>query len=426
MRVLWVTNRPIAKAEKKLQIEATSGTWMEPTLDALSKRRDISVAVATVTSINQVESFVDESVLYYLLPADKCRMYEYTSKKHVEEWKKVFDEYKPDIVMLWGTEYSHGLCALLIAHERSIPSVVEIQGIMESIEYYYLSNLNSRDIKKAYSIRNIFKHDGLYEEKNFYLKKSKIEEQMLKISSNVIIENKWAEAHCRYIAPDAKFFMHHQNVNEVFFTKRWSIDKCEPYSIITTVPIYPLKGFHILLKAISIVKKEFPDVKVYVPGIKNPFTKSKWECFKQQGYEKYYTRMIKQLGLQNNIEFLGILSSSEMAAKMEQCKLMVVPSSIENTSTTLREAMAIGLPCIGSYVGGIPETIQHGKTGYIFRHEEYVMLAEYIKQIFENDLLAVEFGKNGRTVMQEYLDIDQSTKALVEIYNTIINRKKNC
>lgn len=420
MRVLWITNRPIAAAERKFNVKAVSGTWMEPTLVGLEKTDDVEISVATVAPVSAVEHFEEDNVVYYLVPKDSKRIYGYDEPAHIKQWEQVFDEAKPDIVMQWGTEYAHGLCALKIAKEKGIPSVTEIQGIMETIEYYYLSNMTKSQIRKAYSLRNFLKHDGLYDEQKFFGKKAEIEKEMLNCCGNIIVENKWAEAHCREIAPNSNFFIHHQNVDETFFKKNWSLDTCERHTIFTCASTYPLKGFHILLRALAIVKRDFPDVRLYVPGLVDPFSKKDFiSKFKRQGYEKYIMELITALDLKDNVIFTGRLTQQQMADRMEKSNVMVVPSSVENTSTTLREAMAVGVPCIGSYVGGIPETIEHGKNGYLFRHEEYIQLADFILRIFNDDEKAKSFSQNEKDYIRPYLDINKSTEQLVEIYKEI-------
>lgn len=421
MKVLWITNRPIAAAERKFNVQAISGTWMEPTLLGLEKTDGIEISVATVAPVNAVEHFEEDNITYYLVPQDSKRTYRYDDPAHIKQWEQVIDEAKPDIIMQWGTEYAHGLCVLNIAKKRGIPSVTEMQGIMETIEYYYLSNLTKSQIKKAYSIRNIIKRDGLYEEQKFFGKKAEIEKKMLALSENIIIENEWAMAHCRFISPDSRLFVHHQSIGEMFFNKNWSLENCEKHSIFTCASAYPLKGLHVLIEALAIVKRSVPDVKLYVPGMQDPFAKTDFKSkFKRQGYEKYLMYLINSLDLRDNVVFTGRLTQQQMADRMEKSHIMVIPSSIENLSTTLREAMAVGVPSIASYVGGIPETVKHGENGYLFRHEEYIHLADFILRLFNNDETANKFSTNGKNFIRPYLDENKCTEQLVEIYREIV------
>ena len=161
-----------------------------------------------------------------------------------------------------------------------------------------------------------------------------------------------------------------------------------------------------------------PDVKLYAPGFQDPFSKTDFKS-RQQGYEKYLMYLITKLGIRDNVVFTGRLTQQQMAERMEQSHVMVVPSAIENHSSTLREAMAVGVPSIASYVGGIPETIEHGKNGFLFRHEEYIQLADFILRLFNDDEKAKLFSQNGKNYIRPYLDINKSTEQLVEIYKEI-------
>ena len=130
--------------------------------------------------------------------------------------------------------------------------------------------------------------------------------------------------------------------------------------------------------------------------------------------------LINSLDLRDNVVFTGRLTQQQMADRMEKSHIMVIPSSIENHSTTLREAMAVGVPSIASYVGGIPETIEHGKNGFLFRHEEYIHLADFILRLFNDDETANKFSTNGKNFIRPYLDENKCTEQLVEIYRKIV------
>ena len=89
--------------------------------------------------------------------------------------------------------------------------------------------------------------------------------------------------------------------------------------------LYSLKGLHIEVKAIAILKKKYPDIKLYVPGgcaengkIKDP-----------SGYIKYINRLIKKYGLEDNIIFTGSISPSEVAKRLRKANVFVVSSAVE-------------------------------------------------------------------------------------------------
>ena len=56
-------------------------------------------------------------------------------------------------------------------------------------------------------------------------------------------------------------------------------------------------------------------------------------------------------------------------------RVFVLSSSIENHASSLKEAMMVGTPSIATFVGGVPEYVRHGENGFLYRFEEYEIMA---------------------------------------------------
>lgn len=76
-------------------------------------------------------------------------------------------------------------------------------------------------------------------------------------------------------------------------------------------------------------------------------------------YLAYLDKMIDQADLRDNIEFCGRLDQVQMARQMLDAKAFVMSSCIENHSSTLREAMYLGMPCISALAGSVYELVVH-------------------------------------------------------------------
>ena len=85
--------------------------------------------------------------------------------------------------------------------------------------------------------------------------------------------------------------------------------------------------------------------------------------------------LVDRLGLQDDVLFLGKQDNVEDLYAISD--LMLLLSSKESFGLVLLEAMACGVPCIGTGIGGIPEVIEHGKTGYICELGDVVQMADY-------------------------------------------------
>ena len=170
-----------------------------------------------------------------------------------------------------------------------------------------------------------------------------------------------------------------------------------------------------------IIKKEFPDAKIKVAGrsiIRNENFKMK---LRQGAYGKILDRLIKKYNNQDAIEFTGILNEKAMLQEYLNANVFVCASSIENSSNSIGEAQILGVPCICSYVGGTPSLVEDGKTGIMYRFEEYEMLAHHIIEVFRNKELANKISKEARIVALERHNAKRNTTMTYEIYKQIID-----
>lgn len=420
MRILWITNQPIAGAAKKLNIKSSSGTWMAPALEKIVQMPDIHMSVASVSPLSIPTAFSDGNVDFYCIPKSNKKIYPYNNKICREYWANVIKQSSPDLIMVWGTEYTYGLCAMLVAPE--IPTVIIVQGIIHSIQRYYLGGLTKKELKTAYSFRNFIMHDSIKNMQKHYVKREKNEALMIKKAGNIIIENEWTRANCMEINDNCNFFEYRTPINNLFYDLKWNSNTCIKHSIFCTAPVnYPLKGFHQIIKAVALIKRKYPDVVLRVPGMFDPYKCGFKTEIKQDGYIKFIKNLIVKLGVKDNIVFLGRISSEMVGDELQRANAFVATSCIENLSISLREAMVVGTPSIASVAGGMPENIQDKVNGRIYRFEEYAHLAQIIIGVFENDELAVKYSENARNYMRKYLSDKSDANTLVDIYRRVLS-----
>jgi glycosyltransferase involved in cell wall biosynthesis len=117
---------------------------------------------------------------------------------------------------------------------------------------------------------------------------------------------------------------------------------------------------------------------------------------------------------------LGRINSPEKMNQIYNLAEVFVSSSIqENLPNTIMEAMAAGTPCVAFGVGGIPEMIEHKKTGYIAEPENSGDLAAGIKFVFDNKS-NILFGTNSRKIVNQSYTNDVVTDKYLELYHNII------
>ncbi|MFJ7826263.1 N-acetyl-alpha-D-glucosaminyl L-malate synthase BshA [Psychrobacillus sp. NPDC096623] len=125
---------------------------------------------------------------------------------------------------------------------------------------------------------------------------------------------------------------------------------------------------------------------------------------------------IKGTSIENEVLFLGKQESlSELYAVAD---LMLLLSEKESFGLVLLEAMACGVPCIGTNVGGIPEVITNGENGYIVELGDFEKVAEYGLKILQNPTLHKQIVDRSIEIVQDRFN----SKSIVEQYEAMYER----
>ncbi len=208
-------------------------------------------------------------------------------------------------------------------------------------------------------------------------------------------------------------------MRKVFFEKSCNLDEAKQHSLFCLAGRTAYKGLHQAIEAIALLKEEFPDILLRIPG---SIASRKPAWLFEPTYITYLKKLIEKYGLEQNVEFLGALSSDEMAEYMVKSHVFVMPSVIENESATLREAMTLGMPVVTSFAGDVYETVVHKENGLLYRYEEYELLAYHIRNLFLNSDFAVSIGKNASEfIKREYADQNYG-KTLTDIYRKVLKQ----
>ena len=102
--------------------------------------------------------------------------------------------------------------------------------------------------------------------------------------------------------------------------------------------------------------------------------------------------VINEGDLHNNIVYTGFMSSEKMVEHLCKCNVYVMPSVMENHSSSLIEAMIVGAPCISSLVGGVADIAVHSENALIYNSTDAENLAGCIIRLFNNPEMAVKLG----------------------------------
>ncbi|MFC2058320.1 glycosyltransferase family 4 protein [Chloroflexota bacterium] len=172
------------------------------------------------------------------------------------------------------------------------------------------------------------------------------------------------------------------------------------------------KGLDILIKALKIVKQDVPNVKLLM-GLDMPL-----KIFRDQ--DNGIKDQIRALGLQENVVPLGIIKDRREV--LAEADVYVAPfrstQGPADHPLAILEAMASGLPIVATNVEGIPEIVQHEKTGLLVEPSNALQLAESIIHLLRNRQEGRELGKSGSHFVRD-LSKDVVTR-VVSIYEELI------
>lgn len=422
MRVLWLINIALPEASLLMNEKPTPyGGWLVNMSRSLSQNSDIELYIAfPKKGIRSYEKYKGEDITYYsykkLSDNDKNKI-EYNMIFH-----DIICDSSPDIVNIYGTEYSSTLSMVNTCNKDGVEVVISTQGLVSIIHKHLYADLPLRVIYGA-TLRNIIHGDSIFKLKRLYYKRGEKEIEAIKKVKNIIGRTTFDRAVVRQINPNINYYTCNESLRKKFYNYKWTIDNCERHSIFLSQSNYPIKGIHYLIEALTLIVKEYPDMKLYVAGEDISKRKSLIDKLLVTKYSKYIEKLIKKKKLEDVVMFVGQLDEQQMIEQYLKSNVFVCSSSIENSPNSLAEAMLLGVPCVAAYVGGIPDMINHMEEGFLYQSNAPYMLAHYICEIFRNKELMVKFSEESRKRAMKAHDLKENTEDLINIYKEILNRK---
>jgi N-acetyl-alpha-D-glucosaminyl L-malate synthase BshA len=185
--------------------------------------------------------------------------------------------------------------------------------------------------------------------------------------------------------------------------------------ILSVGRLIDLKGTDYLIKALPKVLLRFPQTKALIIG---------------SGPQKsYLLNLAKELHIKDSVVFVGQIPHSQMAKYYSLADVFVLPSitskmgETEGFGVVLLEAMACGLPVIGSDTGGIPDIIKDGETGLLFRQKDSQELANQIIRLLTDEDLRKKMVVNARNLVETQFSWEIVAERFIEVYSDMLAGK---
>ena len=130
--------------------------------------------------------------------------------------------------------------------------------------------------------------------------------------------------------------------------------------------------------------------------------------------------LISSHRLEERIIMMGAMSHHQLLSALAQARCLLLASSDEGCPNVVLEAMALGTPVIAAGVGGVPELVTHGETGYLFPPDNAHMAKECILRIAADPDHARAMGRRGAEVALDRFDLATTVSRYLDLYHSLL------
>jgi glycosyltransferase involved in cell wall biosynthesis len=181
--------------------------------------------------------------------------------------------------------------------------------------------------------------------------------------------------------------------------------------VITVCRLFPSKGPDELIRAVAIVHRTHPDVRLIVVGRE----------LSDGSYSRQLTELARDLGIADNVIFTG--QRSDVARLMAAADVFAMPSAEEPFGLVYVEAMAMKLPVVALNTGGTPEVVEHGACGLLSDPGDTLALARNLTALLDSDRLRRDMGEEGRRRVEERFTLGRMARETAEVYRLVASRQ---
>ncbi len=423
MKILWLVNIVMPELAAHLGITpGVFGGWLTGAQGALRSTEHELVICTTLGNGAPAGRYPLEGAVYYVVGNGGLAQQQ-------SAFREILAAEKPELVHIFGTEFLQSWALFSVSDPRR--TVITLQGLLTFCEPKVCADIPEKDCRDNLLHKLLrLAHKGgqsIELQRRSYRERARYEQLILEKAKHINGLSDWGNAGVRMFNKDCELLPCGSILRDTFYDgSRWEADKCEPHTILC---IYsnPIKGFHKLLEALRIVRRYYPDVKVYAIAKNNPYRNFKglkgMIMDLAPDYEWYVQRLIEKYELKEHLEFPGYLKAEEVKAYLLKANVFVSPSSIENQSTAVGEAMLLGVPTVISCVGDAENMIAHGKEGFVYSFDQTQMLAYYICEIFRDRELSQRLSAGAVKKASVMFGKEENTAMLLEMYDRMGNHE---
>jgi len=176
--------------------------------------------------------------------------------------------------------------------------------------------------------------------------------------------------------------------------------------ILVVGSLLPSKGHELALRALGTLRPTFPRLQCRIIG-EGPF-------------RAQFEGQARDLGIAQQVQFVGRQSRSEVAEAMRRCSVFVLPSRNEGFGCVYLEAMSCGKPVIACQGQGIDDVVEHGKNGWLIPADGLEQLVQGLSVLLASPEIRRRLGVAARQTIMEKLTLSHQAHQLANIYRQAV------
>lgn len=420
MKVLWLCNIMLPAIARSLGFPASNKEgWLSGLAAMIGSEGDKEMELGICFPVDGEPIRGRAGALaYYGFPEDMVHPENYDAALETA-LEKIIEDFEPDIVHCFGTEYPHTL-AMTRAFDRPQRTLIGIQGLCFVYADAYMANLPQRICRRTL-LRDFLRKDNLLQQQEKYRRRGEYEKEAISRAAHVTGRTDWDKKWTAAVNADASYHFMNETLRPQFYGAQWDRRHCRRFSIFLSQGNYPIKGLHYMLEALPKVLERYPGAHVYVAGDEITRFNTVREKIKISNYGKYLRELIGKYHLQQAVTFLGRLDADQMLEQYLRSHVFVSPSAIENSPNSVGEAMLLGMPVVSSDVGGVHNMLTAGKEGFLYEPADTDALAQHICFMFDErkETAVLEMARAARAHALRTHDPQGNYRRLMEIYHEI-------
>ena len=210
--------------------------------------------------------------------------------------------------------------------------------------------------------------------------------------------------------PEDRLLVHYIGVDRKFYSPDPSISR--ENIVLFAARLEEVKGCAILIRAMEMLQSQFPETELVILG----------DGSQKKELQRQASRNLRRC------RFLGLQPPEAVRDWMNRARIFCLPGvrakcgDEEGFGLVVVEAQAMGLPVIASRVGGLPEAIEHGKTGFLTEPGSVEQLVLHLRKLLSDQPLWTKFSLAGPPHVRKKFDLQTQTGALERIYTEVLER----